>query len=55
MHLIIVRGWTKCQTLEKKAEMQAWLENRSIAFEEDMVKAELLAIVKENAPQQRYL
>jgi transposase len=39
----------------KKADIQDWLRNKSISFEEDMVKPELLAIAKESLPQQKYV
>ncbi|XP_063901158.1 uncharacterized protein LOC135120750 [Zophobas morio] len=34
----------------RKAEIQAWLESKNIAFEYDMIKVELLQLVRENRP-----
>ena len=31
-------------------DLQAWLEIKNIGFEDDMIKAELLQLVKENRP-----
>ncbi|XP_072400221.1 uncharacterized protein [Diabrotica undecimpunctata] len=39
----------------KKAEIQSWLNRHGIAFTEDMVKAELLTLVKVNKPADRYV
>ncbi|KAJ8959360.1 hypothetical protein NQ318_022046 [Aromia moschata] len=39
----------------KKADVQAWLRSRNIVYEEDMVKAELLVLVKNNKPEDRYV
>ena len=39
----------------KKAEIQAWLTSRSIAYEEDMVRAELLQLVRQAAVMPTYV
>ena len=38
----------------KKGELQAWLEENSISYEEDMLKVELLELVRPHAPQKSY-
>ena len=40
----------------RKADVQAWLTKKEIFFEEEMIKAELLALVKAYAPREnRYV
>ena len=41
-------------TSSKKGEIQAWLEDNSISYREDMLKVELLELVRNHAPQKSY-
>lgn len=38
----------------KKGDIQAWLEENSISYREDMLKVELLELVRTHAPQKSY-
>ncbi|XP_072400225.1 uncharacterized protein [Diabrotica undecimpunctata] len=39
----------------RKADIQTWLRQKSIAYTDDMVKAELLTLVKNNPIEQKYV
>ena len=41
-------------TSSKKGEIQAWLEENSIRYGEDMLKVELLELVRKHAPSKSY-
>ena len=41
-------------TSSKKAELQAWLTEHNISFSEDMLKPELLELVRRHAPEKTY-
>lgn len=38
-------------TASKKAEMLKWLEDRNVQFEENLIKPELYALIKQHKPR----